>query len=299
MTPRDTGTGAPEECSRPTSPGEHAGRVGIGIAVGAASMLPGISGGVVAVCFGIYERLIADLADLRGRLMRDLPFVTAIGSGMLIGVLFIAFLLDIIMDRHLVPALFLFLGLIIGQLPELWRITRPDDGRLSAPNLLALVVGFAFMMLLIAAGTSDDVAIDGDAANFAALLLVGALFAISKLAPGISGSTLILALGLYKPMMDAITDMDIAFLIPLVIGFIIGLLGFAKAVDRAIKRHRTSSYCMILGLTLGSIMVVFWQIGDYCLMPIDIIVGMAALVFGNIVSLLFIRAGNRSNGCDA
>lgn len=292
MTARDAEHAAPR-------PGwcvaEHLRRFSIGIIVGVASMLPGISGGVLAVCFGIYERLIADLADIRQKLVKDLPFVIVVAAGMGVGMILIAFVLEALMVEYLILALFFFLGLIVGQLPELWKHTRPVKAPFTSHNILALGIGFVIMLSLIRIGTAEDVEFGTDIAIYAVLVFIGAIVAISKLAPGISGSTLILALGLYKPFMEAITSFNLAFLLPVFVGFVIGLFGFARIVDYAINNHRTSTYCMIVGLTLGSLAVVLNHAWAYVASSADVLIGTFSLLAGVIVSLLFVRFGRRNN----
>lgn len=266
----------------------------IGTIVGIASMLPGVSGGVIAVCFGIYERLVADLADLRHRIKTDFYFLLVIGLGILFGMFIIAFGLEYLMDTYMVIALFFFVGLIVGQMPELWKITKPKTQRFDSYNILAAAVGFLIMIAILFMGVANDVVLGHDLSSYLSLILVGIIIAVSKLAPGISGSTIILALGLYHPLMTAITNLDWALIIPLMFGLIVGLLAFAKFINYALNSHKTSTYCMIIGLTIGSILVIL----DYAYVDIssyfDVIGGMVSLLLGIGLSLLFVRIGKIS-----
>jgi putative membrane protein len=266
----------------------------IGTIVGIASMLPGVSGGVIAVCFGIYERLVADLADLRHRIKTDFYFLLVIGLGILFGMFVIAFGLEYLMDTYMVIALFFFVGLIIGQMPELWKLTKPKTQKFDSYNILAVIVGFLIMVAILFMGVANDVVLGHDLSSYISLIFVGIIIAVSKLAPGISGSTIILALGLYHPLMKAITDLDWALIIPLMLGLIVGLLAFAKFINYALNSHKTSTYCMIIGLTIGSILVIF----DYAYQDIssylDVIGGIVSLLLGIGLSLLFVRIGKMS-----
>lgn len=274
---------------------EHIKRFFVGTIVGIASMLPGVSGGVIAVCFGIYERLVADLADLRHRIKTDFYFLLIIGLGILLGMFLIAFGLEYLMDTYMVIALFFFVGLIIGQMPELWKITKPKTEKFNSYNILAAVIGFLIMLAILFMGVANDVVLGHNIASYISLMFVGVIIAVSKLAPGISGSTIILALGLYHPLMKAITDLDWALIIPLMLGLIIGLLAFAKFINYALNSHKTSTYCMIIGLTVGSILVIL----DYAYVDIssyvDVIGGMISLLLGIGLSLLFVKIGKISS----
>ena len=226
----------------------------VGTLVGIVSMLPGASGATIAVIFGIYERLISDLAEIRERLFKDLRFIIPVGIGIVFGLFVCAFGLKALMDQWEVPMMFFFAALILAQVPDVRSLG--DDGQpMSAYNWAALVIGFAVMLVFLwisLSGNGVDRAVDG----FAVWLLVGIILAVSKLAPGVSGSTILLALGLFTPFMDAMTAFDMSALIPGGIGLLIGVLVFARVVDYFIRNHRKSTYMVILGLTVGSIVTV-------------------------------------------
>ncbi len=226
----------------------------VGTLVGIVSMLPGASGATIAVVFGIYERLISDLAEIRERLFKDLRFIIPVGIGIVLGLFVCAFGLKALMDQWEVPMMFFFAALILAQVPDIRSLG--DDGQpMTAYNWAALIIGFVVMLVFLwisLSGNGVDRAVDG----FAVWLLVGIILAVSKLAPGVSGSTILLALGLFTPFMDAMTGFDMSALIPGGIGLLIGVLVFARVVDYFIRNHRKSTYMVILGLTVGSIVTV-------------------------------------------
>lgn len=221
--------------------------------MGIVSMLPGASGATVAVIFGIYERLIGDIADIRGRLVHDLGFVFVVGTGIVIGLMVCAFGLDFLIERVEIPMMFFFVALIVTQVPDIVKLG--DDGAPATGwNLLAFAAGLAVMvaLLFVDEGGSDG----GEGLGLPAMVAVGAILAVSKIAPGISGSTVLLALGLYTPFMHALTDLDIVTLAPVGAGFVVGALLFSKVVDHFMRNNRKSAYAAILGLTVGSIVTV-------------------------------------------
>ncbi len=229
----------------------------VGALVGLVSMLPGASGATIAVIFGIYERLVSDLADIRHRLLKDLRFIILIFIGIVLGMMVCAFGLEFLMDHIEVPTMFFFAALIVAQIPDIMKLG--DDGEpLSKWNIAAFVVGFVIMIAFLFLGDGNDVELEGITGTVL-MVLVGIILAVSKLAPGVSGSTVLLALGLYAPFMHALTDMDIGYLLPILIGLVIGVLGFSKIVDHCMRNHKKSTYVMILGLTAGSVITVSVQ----------------------------------------
>ncbi len=225
----------------------------VGTLVGIVSMLPGASGATIAVVFGIYERLISDLADIRKKLLKDLRFIIPVGIGILLGLFLCAFGLKGLMDIWEVPMMFFFVALIVTQIPDIMALSK-DDSPMTKWNWAAFIGGFLVMMavLVMGMGNESDRTVD----NAFVWLIVGMILAVSKLAPGVSGSTILLAMGLFTPFMNALTDFDMSALIPGGIGLIIGALAFSKVIDRFMTNNRKSTYIAILGLTVGSVVAV-------------------------------------------
>jgi len=227
----------------------------VGTIIGIASMLPGLSAAVLAVCLGVYERLIEDIADLRHKLMGDFRFILMIGCGLVLGTVIASFGLKFVIDNYAAIALVFFIGLIIGQLPSL--VNQMDrTSPVTSGNAIAFAVALGIMILFMVLEDSAERTFDHNLTSYICMIGIGAVFAISHLVPGISGTTVMIVLGVFTVLIDAVTEFDFAFLIPIIIGMVIGVLGFAKVVNYAIKAHRNTTYSMILGLTLGSIGVI-------------------------------------------
>lgn len=258
----------------------------VGTLIGIVSMLPGASGATIAVIFGVYERLIADLADLKNKLFKDLRFIVPIGLGILFGLFVCAVGLDWLIDNYEVPMMFFFAALILVQVPEIRNLG--DDGEpMTRNNYIALVAGAIVMFVVFGIGyvNGGDTVNDGSIASFILMFLAGIVLAISKLAPGISGSTILLALGLFNPLMDAISDLDLLYLLPIGLGMIVGVFGSAKILDRFMREHRKSTYMAILGLTIGSVCTVTIEAAMDVAGFNDVIGGVVGVVLGIIIGL--------------
>lgn len=261
----------------------------VGTLIGVLSMLPGASGGVAAVVFGVYERMIDDLADIFRKWRTDFRFLFFLGGGMVVGMAVTAFGLDWLMSNLEVPAMFFFTGLIAGQFPDVYRMTQEDGEKAKPLNYTALIVGILITVALMFAGNSGESTSEGGIAHtpvmFAVMILVGVIIAASKIAPGISGSAILLAMGLYKQLLSSFTSFDFAVIIVFGIGFVIGVLLFAKIVSWALKTYRKSTYYLIFGLTIGSTAIVAYMtvfaIDNY----LEAVSGIIAVVLGLAVSL--------------
>ena len=228
----------------------------VGMLMGIVSFLPGASGSTIAVIFRVYERLVADVADIRNKLLKDLRFILPIAVGVLAGMFLCAKVLDELSKEYEIQLMFLFVALIVTQIPDIKRMG--DDGnKLTPSDIIAFIVGVAIMVVFMVIGWNAPV--DKDNSGFIVMMLIGVIYAMSLLSPGISGSTILLALGFYWVYTNVIGDfihhMDLV--LPIALGALIGALAFSKVIDYCMRNYRKTTYMVILGLTVGSAVTVF------------------------------------------
>jgi len=261
----------------------------VGILVGAASWLPGISGGVVAVLFGVYERLIDDVNNIRTKIREDFWFLVTLLAGIVVGLLIIVYVIDYMMSIYLMITMFFFVGLIIGQLPDLVKITRRGEPtRMSHVGWLAVGLAVMIVILVVELCFTDESGEDviegaGLLMGMTLSFIAGAVYAVSKIVPGISGATVMLVLGLYVWMNTIIKQFDLVYLLPFGIGFIIAVFAFAKVMGYILKNHHHPIYYFIIGLTVGSIIVIL-ALTDVNGLT-DVLIGCAAAAVGIVISL--------------
>ena len=252
----------------------------VGALVGIMSMMPGASGGIIAVIFGIYERLIA------------------VGLGMVVGLLVCAVGIDALLQNWEIPLMFFFAALIVFQIPDIYRLCdgRGEENGITHWNVAACVVGLVVMVAFLFLGSTDsDISLaELDIVDIVLLFIVGVLIALSKIVPGLSGAAILLAIGLYTPLMDLVGSMDmsvlmerVAALVPIGLGLIAGVLGLSRIVDYFFRTHRRSAYWCIMGITVGSVVTVVVQAlqgMESGMVPATIVCIVAGLVFGYVLS---------------
>ena len=227
----------------------------VGVLMGVVSFLPGASGSTIAVIFKVYERLVADVADIRNKLLKDLWFIIPIGIGVLAGMFFCAKVLDELSKEYEIQLMFLFVALIVTQIPDIKRMG--DDGKKpTAADIIAFAVGVAIMVIFMVIGWNAPV--DKDNSGFLIMMAIGVIYAMSLLSPGISGSTILLALGFYWVYTNVIGDFmhNMDLMLPIALGALIGALVFSKVIDFCMRNYRKTTYMAILGLTVGSAVTV-------------------------------------------
>ncbi|MBQ3736872.1 MAG: DUF368 domain-containing protein [Candidatus Methanomethylophilaceae archaeon] len=269
-----------------------------GVVTGIASILPGVSGGLILVLCGSYERLIEDISELRQKIRPEFFFLVAIASGLLVGMLACTLFLDWTLDKFAAPMMAFFFGLIVAQIPEVWKLTGYEKGsNMSVASIICLAVGLGIIIALMVINGGGRVVDTDDHSigNMVLFALCGIVLAISKVMPGISGSSLLIALGLFEVTISSVAHLDIYFIAPLCVGLLIGLFGFAKVMDMCLKRFRTETYMLIMGLTIGSLMIIIQELVNSSLDAAGWAVCVVMAVLGVIGSYAFTLYGRKAS----
>lgn len=219
-----------------------------GILVGIGAITPGLSGGVLAVVFGIYEPLMRFLANLRVKFMANVRYFIPVVVGVGLGVVGFSSVVDYAFTHFAAQFTWLFIGFISGTLPSLFK-TSGANGRKAWHWVLlgAMAVGTYFFMSWME--TIRNVTMQP---TFGSWILSGMLVGLGLIVPGMSPSNFLIYLGLYQPMASGIRQLDFGVIIPLALGLIIIILLLAKGIAWLFKKAYTFMYHFILGIVIGS-----------------------------------------------
>jgi len=247
-----------------------------GFAMGAADIVPGVSGGTIALIFGIYERLIASIragssalghlvrADLAGtkRWLDEVEwaFILALGGGILLAIASLARLLESLLRDQAVLMAAMFLGLVAGSIVITWSLLR----RKTMNGALILVgVGLAvFVLLGLRGGTTENSVSQITDPTLWAFFGAGAIAICAMILPGISGSFLLVIMGMYGPVLGAVTDRDFVSLGVFTVGAIIGLALFSQLLHKALTMYHDAVLAALIGIMAGSLRVLWpWPFG--------------------------------------
>ncbi|MBQ1946528.1 MAG: DUF368 domain-containing protein [Clostridia bacterium] len=247
-----------------------------GALIGLGAVLPGISGGVLCVVFGVYTVLMEFLANPFKNFKTHIARLLPILLGVVIGFLGVANILSFFLDRFPSQSVCLFIGLIGGMLPSLFE-EAGQKGR-GKSSYIALIVALVLTFALLISLRVFSVQI---APNFLWYLFCGFCLALSIIAPGMSFSTLLMPLGLYEPFVAGIGHMDFGVLIPGGIGAILTIILFAKAVNMLFDKHYSPSFHAILGVVIAATVIIipfesFTGIGISIVNIVCIVVGVIA-----------------------
>jgi putative membrane protein len=247
-----------------------------GFAMGAADIVPGVSGGTIALVLGIYERLIASISagssalgcilkgDIGGfkRWMKTVEwsFILPLGAGILLAIILLAHLIESLLHNEPVLMASLFVGLIAGSVVIAWRMIKSP----TANHVwIAIGTGVAvFIVLGLRSGTTDETVSQLAEPAIWAFFVSGAIAIVAMILPGISGSFILVMLGMYGAVLGAVTSRDFASLVVFSMGAVVGLALFSQILNRALTKHHDIVIATLVGLMAGSLRVLWpWPLG--------------------------------------
>lgn len=223
-----------------------------GALVGIGFILPGLSGGVLAVIFGLYDRIIKFLANLRDNFVKNLIYFIPVAIGAAIGIVLFAVVVEKAFGKYAAQFVCLFVGFVAGTFPSLYK-TAGKEGRKSSDIWVLILSTVAIFTLMVVGGKE----LTEVTPNIFIWLGSGLLMGLGLIIPGMSPSNFLIYFGLYDKMAIGIKDFDFGIIIPLIIGFIICVILFAKIAAWMFRKYYSGMYHFILGMVIGSSLAIF------------------------------------------
>ena len=269
-----------------------------GAIIGIANIIPGVSGGTMAVSMGIYDQLIHCITHLFSELKKNLKFLIPIFLGAGIGVVGLSFVIEYLFDVAPLETNLLFIGLILGGLPAMWK--RVNGNAIKVPHIVAFLLFFALVVGLAAFGNAEgaDVVLEPGFSNGIMLFLVGVIAAATMIIPGVSGSMILLVLGYYNPIVSEINNfirallaMDFAALwrgvlifVPFGLGVVAGIFGIAKIIEIVFQKFPLLAYWAIIGLIVSSPFAIMLLSNFGTITVVRVLIGIVALAVGTFTA---------------
>jgi len=223
-----------------------------GIVVGIGFILPGLSGGVLAVIVGMYDPLIKFLANLKDKFLKNIMFLLPFAIGAAVGIVLFAVVVEKAFGKYAAQFVCLFVGFVAGTFPSLFK-TAGKQGRKNKDFLVLILSAVGIFTLMLAGGKQ----LTEVNPHILSWLASGLLMGLGLIVPGLSPSNFLIYFGMYDKMATGIKDFDFAVIIPLVIGFILCVILFSKIAAYLFKKYYPGMYHFILGLVIGSSLAIF------------------------------------------
>ena len=237
-----------------------------GAVIGVANIIPGVSGGTMAVSMGIYDKLIHCVTHIFKELKKSLKFLIPVGIGMALALVGLSFVIEAAFAHFPAQTNLLFIGLILGGLPAILKKVKGNTIRLS--HIIPAVIFFVLVVGLAAVGSGEgsDADLSFNVLNVLKLFGVGVIASATMVIPGVSGSMILMLMGYYQPVIEtistfvrALTAFDVpvllqccGILVPMGIGIVVGIVVIAKLIEIVFEKWPLVAYWAIIGLIVAS-----------------------------------------------
>ena len=220
-----------------------------GIIAGVGGIAPGLSGSVLLVIMGLYEKTINALGTLFKHFKKNVKFLLPVGLGMVCGVLLFSKVVDFLLATFETQTRFAFLGLVLGTIPLFYKQVRKKGFR-NIYYFVMVIAGLAGLMLF---GMNNALFPQITDPNFGQKVLLGVAVAGSSIVPGVDSAVIMSSLGLYELYVSSIANLDMAVLLPALIGLILGAAAISAIMNFLLKKAYTLTFSIIFGLFISII----------------------------------------------
>ncbi|MGB4696152.1 MAG: DUF368 domain-containing protein [Bacilli bacterium] len=281
-----------------------------GIIIGIANIMPGFSGGIMAVSFNVYDRIISAVSNFFSKPLKIIKDVWALALGGVLGIVLAILGISFFLDKFPIPTVMLFIGLIVGSIPTIFEKVKAK--KYSVSQIIAFFAGIVFIVSVPLFAKERVLLVQEiDLGLVITLFFLGIVAAATMVIPGVSGSLILLAFGYYiyivalvKDFLKAIIFFDKATLasnvfpiLALAAGILIGVVLLAKLVEKLLKKRPKQVYSAILGMVCASPFAIIYQLfnpGDPETAPyrealqrnlvLNLIIGVVFLAIGVIIA---------------
>ncbi|RCW73050.1 putative membrane protein [Saliterribacillus persicus] len=229
-----------------------------GLLMGASDIIPGVSGGTIAVVLGIYDRLIEAINGFFSKdWKKHMGFLLPLGIGIVTVIFALANVIEWLFEHFPGPTQFGFLGLILGVIPFLLKKSDAKN-TFKMQHLFLLIVGTGLVasMVFFHTGESDPVT-SFSTMTYVWLFISGFIASSAMILPGISGSFLLLVLGAYTTIISAVKNLDLPVIMVVGVGIVLGIIVMSKIIHFFLKHYEIATFAVVTGMVLGSVVVIF------------------------------------------
>ena len=261
-----------------------------GFFIGLANIIPGVSGGTLALTLGIYEKLIGCISHFFKNLKENIKFILPIGIGAVIAILTSSHLISFCLDNYVLPTILFFIGAILGGLPML--IKKVNGHKITISNIIIFLITSGIIILLLFLNSETEVSFQNmNIIDYLLLFVVGVVASATMIIPGVSGSAVLMTIGYYKPILDIVKNLtdfsslgsNLAILIPFGLGVLVGILLIAKVLEFLFKNFEVKTYYGVLGFIVASIISIIYQ---NLVINANFVFSFGSLIIGIILFIL-------------
>lgn len=240
-----------------------------GFIMGIANIIPGVSGGTLALTLGIYERFIGAISHFFSNLKENIKFLLPIAIGLCLAILSMSRVIDYSYEHFPIPTTLFFVGLVIGGIPMLYHKVKGKKEGKQISSWIILFMTFSLVIVMAFAdqlfGTTAKVNLNGlDLWGYLILFCVGVIAAATMVIPGVSGSLVLMLLGYYYPILKIVKALtkfenlgeNIVIAGVFGVGVLVGIVLISKIIEFLLKKFETKTYYGVLGFIFASVLAI-------------------------------------------
>jgi putative membrane protein len=265
-------------------------RILCGFCLGISVFAPGISGSIMAIIMGIYDKLIDITSNPFKHLKQNIKFLFPMGIGAVISLVLFILVFSYLFETYEKAVYMLFIGLIAGNLPMIYKEANKSEFKWHYPIGAIIAVLIAFIIGIMSEGTDTAQGIEAGS-NLIYLAIGGAVAGFASLIPGMSVSMILIVMGVYDTLIASAKSLDIAVIATVGIAFVVAMVLSSRLIKFIFEKFSGLAHFMVLGFLVGSIG------GIFCSLPANgsNVAGVIMLVLGLAISLLFVYLGKKVN----
>lgn len=272
-----------------------------GFIMGIANIIPGVSGGTLALTMGIYENFIGAISHFFTNIKENIKFLLPIAIGIGLSILTMSNVITSCFDNFPIPTTLFFMGLVIGGIPMLVNKVRKSKEVKHKSSYLIMFLTFMLVMVLafseeIFGGTLGNASFDNlSILGYLWLSIVGMIAAATMVIPGVSGSLVLMLLGYYLPIINVVKELthfenilpNIFVCLFFGFGIVVGIILIAKLIEWLLAKYEKKTYFGVIGFIIASVIAipvsVYHEVGNIVFSVPQVLIGLVLIVVGYIV----------------
>ena len=254
-----------------------------GIIIGIGKIIPGLSGSVIMISFGLYDKAIDAITNFFVDIKRNVLFLFNIGIGIILGIVMFSKILDYFITNYYLYTLSLFIGLILGSIPLVYK-----DSLRNKKGYILVFISFIMMLFINSIGGSNNYIVKKNYVDVLMFFISGIIEAIGTIIPGVSSTALLMLVGIYNIYLDILGNIlniyniinTIWFLVPFMMGLVIGIILLSRLIDYLFKNFKGETFSLILGIIMASNIILIGRLLSNYHSASDIVISIILLLFG-------------------
>ena len=260
-----------------------------GFIIGIGKIIPGVSGAMLAITLGVYDKAILAITDFTSDKKKNFKLLLLLGIGIISSIIVFSKIINYFYNNHYIPTMLFFMGLIIGGIPGLINKTS-----YNYKNIIITSVSFLIVTILSFSFINNTYMLKGNFVDYIILFIGGITEAFSSIVPGISGTALFMVMGIYNIVIEMLANLTNVFYVIdnflLIVFFIIGLLLGVILISILVKwlfsKYSSKTYSEILGFCLSNVVILFLKIITYSPSLFGYLIGIPLSLIGYFIGKL-------------